>query len=80
MVSVQRAVITVGGAPTEPVEEEDDDAVKAAAGSAHHRADGASHAGAAGCAGEQPGRRVPGGAAQLRADDLLPVRIVERLP
>ena len=64
--------------PTE-AEEDDEDVDKAFAGSAHHRADGTSHAGVAGCAGRKSSDHVPGGAAQLRADGLLPVRIVWKL-
>ena len=47
--SVQRTVITIGGAPAED-DEDEDDARQAAAGSARQRADRTSHAGAAGCA------------------------------
>ncbi|MGF6312057.1 ParB/RepB/Spo0J family partition protein [Bradyrhizobium sp. i1.8.4] len=53
---------------------------QAAAGSAHHRADRASHTGVAQCAGERSGRRLPGGAAQYRAGNFLPLRVFGRLP
>ena len=52
---------------------------QAAAGSAHHRADRTSHAGAARCVGERSGRRLPGRAAQFCAGDVLSLRLVERL-
>ena len=53
---------------------------QAAAGSARHRADRASHAGAARRAGEQSAGRLPGAAAQALPGDLLPLRVVGRLP
>ena len=76
--SVPGTVISVAGSPTE-AEEDDEDVDKTFAGSTHHRADGTSHTGVAGCAGGKSSGRVPGGAAQLRADGLLPVRFVREL-
>ena len=78
--SVQRAVITVGGAPAEPVEEEDDDTVKPLPDRlitelTAHRTLALRNALA-----NEPARRFPGGAAQFRAGNVLSLRVVERLP
>ena len=76
--SVQRTAISVTGHPAE-TEEDDEDAARPLPDPAHHRADGTPDAGVAQCFGRKSSDHVPGGAAQLRADGLLPVRIVWKL-
>ncbi len=71
--SIQRTVIAVAGGAAE---DDDEDATKPLPDRLITELDGASHAGVAGCAGRKSCDCVPGGAAQLRADGLLPVRVV----